>query len=129
MALPTDANIELVLCDSARAKPDGKLDITGYYPFPSVKLDPSAPLPAAINLTFLFVIKDGDGQFRGRFRILDPHGGELHRYEIREFTKQPGLPHLVILTVNRIPIVSSGDFCALLEIEGQEYRRMVQIFQ
>jgi hypothetical protein len=129
MALPTDANVELVLCDAARAKPDGKIDIAGYFPIPEVKLDPSAPLPAAINMTFLFVVKDGEGQFRGVFRILDPLGTELHRHDIREFSKQTGLPHLIILAISRIPIVNAGNFCALLELEGQEYRRSVRIFQ
>lgn len=129
MALPTDANVELILCDTARAKPDGKLDITGYFPIPEVKLDPDTPLPVAINMTFLFVVKDGEGQFRGTFRILDPLGAELHRQEIREFAKQPGMPHLIMLTINQIPVVKSGNFGVLLEIEGQEYRRPMRIFQ
>jgi hypothetical protein len=129
MALPSDPNVELMMCDAARMKPDGKLDIAGYFPIPEVKLDPNTPLPGAINMTFIFVVRDGDGIFRAAFRLLDPLGAELHRQEIREFTKTPGQPHLIILAINRIPIVKSGDFCALLEIAGQEYRRAVHIFQ
>lgn len=129
MALPTDANVELILCDAARVKPDGKMDIAGYFPIPEVRLDPGTPLPVAFNMTFVFVLKDGDGLFRGLFRILDPLGEELHRHEVREISKQAGLPHMIILAISQIPVVNLGDFSTLLEIEGLEYRRSVRILQ
>ena len=129
MALPTDANVDLLICDSVRQTPEGKLDIAGFFPVPEVKLDPNVQLPGAINLTFVFVLKDGDGRFPAVFRILDPLDAELHRYEIKEFTKPPGQAHLMLLQINRIPVVRSGNYSVLLEIEGQQYRRSVRIFQ
>jgi hypothetical protein len=129
MALPTDANVDLLICDAVRQTPDGKLDLAGYFPIPEVKLDPGTPLPAVVNLTFVFVLKDGDGQFRARFRILDPLGAELHRYDVKEFSKPVGHPHLLLLQINRIPIARSGNYAVLLEIAGQEYRRSVRIYQ
>ena len=45
MALPSDANIDLLLCDAVRRTPEGKLDLAGYFPIHEVKLDASAPLP------------------------------------------------------------------------------------
>ena len=129
MALPTDANIDLLICDAVRQTPDGKLDLAGYFPIPEVKLDSGVPLPAAVNLTFVYVLRDGDGQFRATFRILDPLGKELHRYDIKEFTKPHGQPHLILLQINRIPVAHSGNYAVLLEIAGQEYRRPVRIYQ
>lgn len=129
MPLPTDANIDLLICDAVRQNPDGKLDIAGYFPMPEVKLDSSAPLPVAVNLTFVFVLRDGEGRFRAIFRILDPLDAELHRVEIAEFNKPEGRAHLIMLQINRIPVVHAGNFTILLEIDGQQYRRPVRIYQ
>jgi hypothetical protein len=129
MALPTDANIDFIICDAVRQSPDGKLDIAGYFPVLEVKLDGSAPLPAAINLTFIFIVKDGDGRFRGTFQIFDPLGKELHLQNLDPFTKQPGNIHLIMMQVTRIPVFKGGNFVMVLKIDGQEYRRSVRIFQ
>jgi hypothetical protein len=129
MALPTDANIDLLLCDGVRPNPDGKLDIAGFYPIAEVKLDPTASLPATINLTFLFVLKDGDGQFSPVVRIVDPLGKELHKFDVPEFRKPPGVAHVMMLPVGLIPIARSGNYVVSLEIGGQHYRRTVRIFQ
>ena len=129
MALPTDAGIDFLICDAVRQSADGKLDIAGYFPVPEVRLDPAAALPAAVNLTFVFVLKDGDGQFRGAFRILDPLGAELHRYDIAEFAKTADKAHLMMLQVNRIPVARAGSFSVLLELNGETYRRPVRIYQ
>jgi hypothetical protein len=129
MALPTDANIDLLLCDAVRRTPDGKLDIAGFFPVHEVKLDSNVPLPVAINITFVLVIKDGEGRFKGVFRLEDPLNRELHRQELEEFAKAATAPHVVMLQINRIPVERSGNFTVVLEIGGREYRRPVRIFQ
>jgi hypothetical protein len=129
MALPSDADVELLLCDAVRRTPEGKLDLAGYFPVHEVKLDSSAPLPAAMNLGFVFVLKGGDGIFHGAFRILDPVGQELHRSEVAEFTKQPGFPHVIMFLINRIPVARAGNFTVVLELGDREYRRPVRVFQ
>jgi hypothetical protein len=129
MALPSDAHVELVVCDTVRQTPEGKLDITGYFPVPEVKLDPNVRPPLAADLSFVFVVKDGDGPFRPRIRLLDPLGKELHHYDFPEFSKLADRAHLLILQINRIPVVNSGNFTIVLELNGQPYPRIVRIFQ
>jgi hypothetical protein len=129
MALPTDANIDFILCDMVRSTAEGKLDIAGYFPIREVKLDASVPLPAAVNLSFVFVLKDGAGRFRGAFRLLDPLRSELHRQPIDEFAKEAAVPHVIMFQLNRIPVTRSGNFTVVLEIDGQEFHRPVRIFQ
>ena len=129
MALPTDAKVDLLLCDGVRNNPDGKLDIAGFYPTGEIKLDPTANLPATINLTFVFVLKDGDGQFSPVFRLVDPLGKELHKFDVPEFGKPPGVAHVMMLPVGLIPITRSGNYVVSLEIGGQHYRRSVRIYQ
>jgi hypothetical protein len=129
MAFPTDEKIDLLVCDAVRQEADGKLSLTGFFPTAEVKLDAGTPLPVALNLTFVFVLKDGDGQFRATFRIVDPLGTELHRYEVPEFRKLPGQAHVMMLAVGRIPVAHSGNFAVLLEIGGERYRRALRIYQ
>jgi hypothetical protein len=130
MALPTDANVVLLVCDGARQTPDGKLDIAGYYPTSEVKIDLAVKLPASLNLTFVFVLKDGEGRFRAKHRIIDPLGKELHNFDVSDaITKATGLAHILFLPVGQIPIVNAGQYTTVLELDGQPYQRTVRIFQ
>src|SRR5665213_2003348 len=117
MELPTDANINLLVCDGVRQSPDGKLDVAGYFPTAEVKLDPAAQLPVVLNLTFVFVLKDGDGQFRPTLRIADPLGKELHKFDVPEIKKLAGVAHVLILPVAQIPIRPFGE---LLYFSGNQ---------
>jgi hypothetical protein len=129
MALPTDAKVEFLVCDAIRQGAGGKLDIAGYYPTGEVKIDPAARLPAPLNLTFVFILKDGDGRFRGVFRIVDPLGNELHRFELPDIVKTADAGHAMMLPVAQIPIAHSGNYAICLEIDGQPYQRSVRIYQ
>jgi hypothetical protein len=129
MALPTDVNVDLLLCDAIRQNADGKLDLSGYFPVFEVKLDPSVPQPVAINLCFVYVLKDGEGEFKANFQIIDPLGRELHRHDLPEVQKRPGQAHVMPIAINTIPIANSGNFAIVLELNGQPYRRSVRIFQ
>ena len=129
MALPTDAKVDLLLCDGVRQNSDGKLDIAGFYPTGDVRVDPAANLPVAINLTFVFVLKDGEGQFSPVFRLADPLGKELHKFDVPAFRKPAGVAHVMMLPVGQIPIARAGNYGVSLEIGGQQYRRSVRVFQ
>lgn len=129
MAAPTDANVDFLVCDAVRQTPEGKFDLAGYFPTREVRLDPSTPLPVALNLTFVVVLKDGDGAFRPKVRIADPLGKELHAFEIPEFRKSADQAHVMMMPVERIPITNSGNYAVLVEISGQTYRRTVRVYQ
>jgi hypothetical protein len=129
MALPSDAQVDFLVCDGVRQTPDGKLNIAGYYPTRELKLDPAARLPVSLNLTFVFLLKDGEGLFSALLRIVDPLGKELHRYELPEINKPAGVCHVMMLPVAQIPIAHSGRYAVTLEIDGQPYKRSVRIFQ
>jgi hypothetical protein len=129
MPLPTDANIDFLVCDAVRQNAEGKLDIAGYYPICEVKIDPAARLPVSLNLTFVFILKDGEGRFRTMFRIVDPLGKELHRFDLPEIVKPANSGHAMMLPVAQIPIAHSGNYTISIEIDGQPYQRPVRIFQ
>jgi hypothetical protein len=129
MALPIDAKVDFLICDGVRQGADGKLDIAGYFPTGEVKIDSAAKLPVSLNLTFVFILKDGDGRFRGVLRIVDPLGRELLRFELPEIIKTAGSGHTMMLPISQIPVGSSGNYSISLELDGQKYPRSVRIFQ
>ena len=129
MALPTDANVNFLLCDNVRQTPDGKLDLAGYFPIEEIKIDPAAQLPGELHLTFVFVLKDGDGRFDAILRLSDPLGKELHQHRFPEFEKLSGFHHVLMLQLSRIPVIVLGNYEVSLEIEGQRYRRPIKIYQ
>ena len=129
MALPTDANVDFLVCDAVRQNAEGKLDIAGFFPNREVKLAATAPLPVSLNLTFIFVLKDGDGKFATTLSITDPLGKELHRYELPQINKLAAAAHALLLPVAQIPIAHSGNYTIAVEIGGQSYQRTVRIFQ
>jgi len=128
MPLPTDASVDFLVCDAVRQNAEGKFDLAGYFPTAEVRLDPAAQLPVALNLTFVVVLKDGDGVFRPTVRLTDPLGKELHAFEISEFRKAPGQAHVMMMPIERIPVTNSGNYAVSIEIGGQTYRRTVRIF-
>ena len=129
MALPDDDKVDLLVCDAVRQNIEGKFDIAGLYPTREVKIDPAATMPVNLNLTFVFVLKDGEGTFRAIHRIIDPLGKELHKFDTPEFKKLPGQAHVMMLPVGLIPIVHAGNYVTSLEIDGRHYRRTVRVFQ
>ena len=129
MPLPTDSSLDFLVCDAVRQNADGKFDIAGYFPTAEVKLDPAAQLPVALNLSFVVVLKDGDGVFRPTVRLTDPLGTELYAFEVPEFRKVPGQAHVMMMPIGGIPVTNSGNYAISIEIGGQTYRRTVRIFQ
>jgi hypothetical protein len=129
MPLPTDAKVEFLICDAARQNPDGKLDIAGFYPTGDVKLDATVRFPAPLNLTFIFVLRDGDGRYPGALRIVDPLGKDIQRFDLQDIEKLPGTGYAMILPVAQMPVSVSGHYGIVLEIDRQPYKRTVHIFQ
>ena len=129
MPLPADDKVDFLVCDAVRQGADGKLDIAGYYPTGEVRVDPAAKLPATLDLTFIFVLKDGEGRFRGVMRIVDPLGREVLRFDLPEIVITAGAGHAMMVPVQKIPIVGSGNFAISIELDGQKYQRSVRIFQ
>jgi hypothetical protein len=129
MALPTDANVDFLVCDEVQQEPDGKINLIGLYPTREVRIEAGVKLPATLNLAFVFVLQDGEGHFRPVFRLADPLGHELHKSAVPDIRKLAGTGHTVSMNITTIPIMNFGVYSAILEIEGQRFQRDVRIFQ
>src|SRR5579862_4681455 len=129
MALPTDANVDFLVCDEVQQEPDGKINLIGLYPTREVRIEAGVKLPATLNLAFVFVLQDGEGHFRPVFRLADPLGRELHKSAVPDIRKLAGTGHTVSMNITTIPIMNFGVYSAILEIEGQRFQRDVRIFQ
>ena len=129
MALPTDANVDFLVCDEVQQEPDGKVNLIGLYPTSEERIDSGVKLPVSLNLAFVFILKDGDGHFRPVFRLADPLGREMHKSSVPDIRKPAGTGHTVSMNITTIPIMNFGTYSAVLEIEGERFQRNVRIFQ
>lgn len=129
MALPTDANVDFLVCDEARQESDGKVNLLGFYPSGEIRLDPNSKLPATLNLGCVFVIRDGDGEFRASFRVADPLGKELANHTLPDIRKTPNQGYSLSLNVQAIPILNFGNYALELSVGDQRFRRTIRIFQ
>ncbi|HYM71714.1 MAG TPA: hypothetical protein VET89_01945 [Stellaceae bacterium] len=129
MALPTDENVDFLVCDVAQQRPDGKIDLTGFYPTGEIKVDPNAQLPASMNLAFVFVLKDGAGDFRVSFRLYDPLGKELTHNPLPNIKKPSDQGQTLWVNLGQIPVVNLGHYAVELAIDDQRYRRTIRIIQ
>lgn len=129
MALPTDSNVDFLVCDTARQEPDGKITLTGFYPTGEIKIDPTARLPVGLNLTFVFVLKDGEGEFRGAFRLYDPLGKELTHNQLPDIKKVAGQGQTVWIGLDAIPVLALGNYAVALGVGDGQYRRNFRVMQ
>lgn len=129
MALPTDGGVDVLVCDAVRQDPDGKLTLAGFYATGEIRIDPNAPLPVALNLAFVFVMRDGDGDFRLAFRLYDPLGKELTNNTLPNVRKPAGQGQVVYVTLNQIPVATLGNYAVELGIDDRRYRRTIRIGQ
>jgi hypothetical protein len=129
MALPTDPNVDLLICDSAQHEPSGKINLTGLYPTPEIKIDPNAQLPAHLNLAFVFILKDGDGDFPISVRIADPLGKELFSQALPNIKKVAGQGYAVSLNLQAIPIQKFGSYAVELGVGDRSFSRTMRVFQ
>jgi len=129
MTVPTDENVDFLVCDEVQQEPDGKLNLVGLYPTREVRIEAGLKLPVSLNLAFVFILKDGDGHFRPVFRLVDPLGREMHKSSVPDLRKPADVGHTVSMNITTIPIMNFGSYSAFLEIEGQQFQRNVRIFQ
>lgn len=129
MALPTDGNVDLLVCDVARQDPDGKMSLIGFYATGEIRIDPNAQLPAELNLAFVFILKDGDGDFRLSFRLYDPLGKELTHNPLPNIRKPAGQGQVVFVNLNQIPVANLGSYAVELGIDDMRFRRTIRITQ
>jgi hypothetical protein len=129
MAPPTDANVDFLVCDEARQEPDGKINLLGLYPSREIRLNPEAQLPVGLNLGFVFVLRDGDGEFSASFRIADPLGKELLNHALPDFKKTAGQGHALSLNVRAIPVLTLGNYTAELCAGDLRFCRTIRVMQ
>jgi hypothetical protein len=125
---PTDDKVWMLLADSIRMETANKLTIIGYLGEGDLNLLSPVTFPAAIPLGALFVLRDGEGTFKGRFQILDTRNNSIVDVPLAsDVVKLRGQPNNVIIAISALVITTLGDYTFILYLDQAQYRRVVHI--
>lgn len=88
---PTRKNTNFILAEEVRPEASKKLILLGVYSggFIRVYKKPTDREPANLRLSFLFMFRDGEGEFNTKVQIMDPDGEELGTWDTGRVKKMP----------------------------------------
>jgi hypothetical protein len=127
--LPTDALIKFVVCDSAREEKDNKVSLLGIYPDGILRLPSDARFPAALTLTLVYFLLDGEGKFDGSI-VVRPHLPHLQppfKAEMKNIVKVANQPATVMVGFAPFIAFAFGKHDAILTLNSQSYPRVFEI--
>src|SRR5579871_5129822 len=72
---PTDAEVELLLCEDVREEAHGKFTLAGFYPGNSINVPQFGPSSPAFQIVFFFLIHSKEeGDYDATFHVVLPSG-------------------------------------------------------
>jgi hypothetical protein len=126
--VPTDDQVELLLCEDVRQEVNGKFMLGGFFPGNQIGVMAVGPTVDAIPLAFFFMIHGSNqGDYNAVFKLTLPSGapaGIEGRFLIKKLLGK-GAVQLVKLPVF-VPL-ESGIWKATLSLDGTDFVRTFQI--
>lgn len=122
---PSDPNVWMLVTDAIRIEANGKLTLLGFFGGPTVNLLPDATLPASINLTFLFLLNDGEGTFNASLSIKPPTGTPAIIHQ--QMLDKPNDVHGIIVGLQPLIVPELGTYELVLSLDDRRYVRRLQI--
>lgn len=74
-----------------------------------------------LTLAFVFIFKDGVGEFSARFSLLDPDGKPTHDVVIDPVKMEKGKISASIIQFQNVVFESEGLYTAVLKLERRTY--------
>ena len=122
--LPRDEHVWLLVAESVRIEADGKISMFGMLGTERIQLAAVTKLPAALPLTFIFLLREGVGSFTGSFQIRDPAGKAIHEERLAIAKKpSPSENHGIAITMMPFVVPSYGQYRLTLTLDGRRYKR------
>lgn len=121
---PTPETMKTILCDLVRLELNKKLSFLGVYAGDKIVFHPTAPDEPPFRmqgLAFVFLFKDGLGDFKARFSIKDPHGKTHYETNLNPLRFEKGQAAICIVQIANLEFVSEGQYCATLALERKKY--------
>lgn len=79
---PTDSRVQMLICDTARQEIGGKITLLGFFGGEDIRIE-SGGFPAQFPLAFVFVLKDGVGDFKSEIELIGGDGKSIFRGRFR----------------------------------------------
>lgn len=129
--LPSDQNVEFILCENVRPEGDGKISILGYIATPEIIVPATAATQVGVNgitLGLIFILRDGEGTFPGgSISLTDPAGMSLGQGALNPIEKKIGEANIIFINVPLMPVTTMGDYLVTLNIDTKTYVRKIKI--
>lgn len=125
--LPTDARTLFLVCEDVRQEINNKVSLMGVFIGGDIIITrEEATGKPALPICFVFVFRDGAGQFDAKFTVTSPSGKEIATVEMGKVEKKEGA---MTLCPKILPffVEEYGDFEARMLLDGTVYSRQIQI--
>ena len=109
------------ICEDLRQEVGKKATLLGVNFGHWVNVLPSAPERSALNLGFLFVFHDGEGDFTAKFELTGPDGPVGEQPAAMTSHKPPELPMVFFLQFRPTVPIPRGEYVASLTLSGTRF--------
>jgi hypothetical protein len=124
MPSPTDANILLLLCDIARQEVGGKITLLGYWAGELVQIPQGTVFPTLINVSAVFLLRDGQGSFTAQVELIGPAGVTVPPTALPQVNKpDANINHALIVNFTPFQASGFGTYQIVLRLNGQAFTR------
>lgn len=121
---PKAENIKFLICDHARPELNKKMSILGLYAgdhivfYPEVK----GKYPYVLaTLSFVFILKDGVGEFDVDFEMLDPEGNATKTASLAPMSLTSDGAGGIVVSMQNVQFNAEGNYIALLRLGSKKY--------
>jgi hypothetical protein len=115
-----------LICEDVRQEMGGKLTILGFLPGDKIDVPPGTT-NAPLNLTFVFVFENAEGDFSGTFSLMGPDGLVGPEAPIPPAHVQPGGGLASVFQFKPTPPLPLGKYVAKVVLNGRTYEKRFQL--
>jgi hypothetical protein len=125
--LPRDEHVWFLVAQSIRNEGDGKMSLLGFFGTERIVIA-TATLPAVLPVTFIFLLREGEGSFAADFSIRDPSGQIVHEEDLPPAQKRFSTEnHGIAVTIAPLVVPAFGIYRIILRLDGKRYKRAFTI--
>lgn len=121
---PKPELMKTMLCEQVRPELNKKLTFIGVYAGDQIVFHPEVPgqLPFRTPaLAFVFIFKDGVGEFETKFSLLDPAGQLMFESSTEPTKLEKGRTGANIIQIQNVVFESEGSYTAIIRLERKKY--------
>lgn len=120
---PTRKNVTFILAEDVRAEANKKLMLAGVYNSAYIRVftKPTDERPANLHIMFLFMFRDGEGEFETRIAIIDPDGEKLVASDLGRKSKLPKSSLAMAYGLIGPHYKKLGTYKAIIQLDDRSY--------